>query len=212
MGVLNRNESDRQIKRYSGFLAMALALVMAVAGFAHAADVTLAWAANTESDLAGYKVYYGQNPGGPYNGSGSSDGASPITVPLSSLLNRSNPEVTVHGLPSGTYYFVVTAYNTNGLESGYSNEASATLAATQYQLTASVGSGSGTISPTSGTYNSGTVVTLTATPASDYRVASWTGTNNNSSTSTTNTVTMIRTSRYGVLQHIVQCRTCHLQF
>jgi hypothetical protein len=111
-----------KIKRYSGFLAMALALVMAVPGFAHAADVTLAWAANTESNLAGYKVYYGQNRGGPYNGSGSSDGASPIVLLLSSLSIPNSPEYTVHGLSEGSYYFVVTAFSTEGVESGYSNE------------------------------------------------------------------------------------------
>jgi len=91
----------------------------------YAFDATLAWDANSETDLAGYKVYYGTTAGGPYSGSGSSEGASPIVVPLSSLLNRSSPEFTVHGLADGTYYFVATAYNTGGLESGYSNEVSA---------------------------------------------------------------------------------------
>ncbi len=62
--------------------------------------------------------------------------------------------------------------------------------ATQYQLSASVTGGHGTISPTSGTYNEGAVVTLTATPDSGYRVQGWSGTNNNSSTANTNTVTM----------------------
>ena len=61
---------------------------------------------------------------------------------------------------------------------------------TQYQLTATVTGGHGAISPTSGTYNEGTIVTLTATPESGYRVASWSGTNNDSSTANTNTVTM----------------------
>ena len=64
------------------------------------------------------------------------------------------------------------------------------IPATQYQLSASVTGGHGTISPTSGTYNEGTVVTLTATPETGYRVQGWSGTNNNSSTATTNTVTM----------------------
>jgi hypothetical protein len=60
----------------------------------------------------------------------------------------------------------------------------------QYQLTASVSGGHGSVSPTSGTYDEGTVVTLTATPNSGYRVASWSGTNNDGSDSNTNTVTM----------------------
>ena len=64
------------------------------------------------------------------------------------------------------------------------------IPATQYQLTATVTGGHGTISPTSETYNEGTVVTLTATPDTGYRVASWSGTNTDSSKANTNTVTM----------------------
>jgi hypothetical protein len=103
-----------------------LAFLLPMAFFpnpASARDVTLAWDANSETDIAGYKIYYGKIPGGPYNGSGSSDGASPIVVSLSSLLNPSSPEFTVHGLAGGTYCFVGTAYDTKGLESFYSNEA-----------------------------------------------------------------------------------------
>ncbi len=61
---------------------------------------------------------------------------------------------------------------------------------TQYALTASVVGGHGSVSPTSGSYAAGTVVTLTATPNTGYRVKAWNGTNNDSSTSNTNTVTM----------------------
>jgi hypothetical protein len=61
---------------------------------------------------------------------------------------------------------------------------------TQYQLTATVTDGHGTISPTSGTYDEGTVVTLTASPDTDYRVEEWSGTDNDDSKVNTNTVTM----------------------
>ncbi|MCD4808552.1 MAG: hypothetical protein K8R17_01485, partial [Methanosarcinales archaeon] len=61
---------------------------------------------------------------------------------------------------------------------------------TQYDLTASVTGGNGTVSPTSGTYDEGTVVTLTATPDAGYRVYAWTGTDDDALTETTNTVTM----------------------
>ena len=103
-----------------------LAFLLPMAFFpnpASARDVTLAWDANSETDIAGYKIYYGKIPGGPYNGSGSADGASPIVVSLSTLLHPSSPEFTVHGLPRGTYCFVSTAYDAEGLESLYSNEA-----------------------------------------------------------------------------------------
>ena len=73
-----------------------------------ATNVQLAWDPNTDSDLAGYKVYYGTVSG--------SYGTT-ITV-------GNQTTYTVTGLPAGTYYFVVTAYNTAGIESGFSNEVS----------------------------------------------------------------------------------------
>jgi len=61
-----------------------------------------------------------------------------------------------------------------------------------YTLTASVAGGGGTISadPAGPTYDCGTVVTLTATPDTCYRVKGWSGTDDDTSTGTTNTVTM----------------------
>jgi hypothetical protein len=114
------------VRKPHGFLILALVLllVLGLRCFGYAMVVTLAWDANNETELAGYKVYYGTTAGGPYSGSGSSEGASPIVVPLSSLANPSSPEFSVRGLADGTYYFVATAFNTAGLESGYSNEVS----------------------------------------------------------------------------------------
>ncbi len=59
-----------------------------------------------------------------------------------------------------------------------------------YSLSASVVGGNGNVSPTSGTYVQGKVITLTATPDSGYQVKSWSGTDDDTSTETTNTVTM----------------------
>ena len=91
-----------------------------------AADVTLAWDPNTESDLEGYRIYYKTgSSGAPYNGTGALEGDSPIDVPLALLIDEDNPEYTLTGLSdSETYYFVVTAYNIDTQESSYSNEAS----------------------------------------------------------------------------------------
>jgi hypothetical protein len=91
---------------------------------AEAADVTLKWDANTEPDLAGYKIYYDADSGAPYTGTGSAQGPSPILVPLGSLTNTAMPEYRVNGLPNTNIYFVVTAYDTEALESDYSNEKS----------------------------------------------------------------------------------------
>lgn len=73
--------------------------------------VTLNWLANTESDLAGYKIYRG-TVSGSYG--------SPIAV-----LGNTATTHTVSALQSGvTYFFVITAYDVAGNESGYSNEVS----------------------------------------------------------------------------------------
>lgn len=67
----------------------------------------LSWLPNAEPDLAGYRVYYGLAPGLP---------EAAIDVGLATT-------ATVTSLDVGhRYYFVVTAYDTAGNESGYSNE------------------------------------------------------------------------------------------
>ena len=121
-------------------IGLCLLLVLSLPSLGYALDVTLAWDANSETDLAGYKLYYGTTSGGPYNGSGSSDGGSPIVVPLNSLANPSSPEFTVHSLSDGITYFVLTAYNTEGLESGNSNEASTTSTVNRPPVLSPIGS------------------------------------------------------------------------
>jgi len=71
-------------------------------------------------DLAGYKIRYGAS-------SGSYSGV--ITLTTDSVSCARNGDVTqcsytVQGLTPGITYFVVTAYNKYGSESGYSNEMS----------------------------------------------------------------------------------------
>jgi hypothetical protein len=89
-------------------LALLLALLLPSLAVAAALDVT--WLANTETDLAGYRVYWGTAPG-VYG--------TPATL----------GKVTAHqltGLLAGkTYYIALTAYDTSGNESGFSTEISA---------------------------------------------------------------------------------------
>ncbi len=89
-----------------------------------AADITLQWDANTEPNLAGYKIYYRIGSSGPpYEGSGAAEGDSPLVIPLQGLNNPNSPQFKIHGLSKDeTYYFVITAYTTDGKESGYSSE------------------------------------------------------------------------------------------
>ena len=100
-------------------------LTLCFHGFSYAAEVTLQWDPNTEPDLAGYKVYYGNFSGEPYDGMDIAQGASPIVVNLTDLDDPHHPEFTATGLDDDdVYYFVLTAFDTENLESDFSNEVS----------------------------------------------------------------------------------------
>jgi hypothetical protein len=73
-----------------------------------AARATLAWNANQEDDLAGYKLYYGN---------GSRTYTANVNVGNTTSYTLTNLDSTK------TYYFAVTAYNRSGAESGFSGEA-----------------------------------------------------------------------------------------
>jgi hypothetical protein len=94
---------------FGGFAAALFQAVLVVVCFTvpvHAGDVQLAWDPS-ESDVAGYKVYYGSSS---QNYSNAVDAG-----------NASNYILT--GLADGElYYFATTAYDSSGNESGYSNE------------------------------------------------------------------------------------------
>lgn len=72
-----------------------------------AGSITLAWDANTEPDLAGYNIYYGQTSGD-----------------YGTSLNVGNvTERTITGFVNGkTYYFAATAYDEDNNESAFSEE------------------------------------------------------------------------------------------
>lgn len=104
------------MKLLIGVVFSLLLIIQAASCFA-AGDVSLAWDANTESDLAGYKIYYKIGSSGePYDGIGAMEGNSPVDV-------GNVTTFTLNGLTEGSvYYLVATAYNTENLESSYSNE------------------------------------------------------------------------------------------
>ncbi len=73
---------------------------------------TLSWAPNTDSDLAGYKVYVG-----------TSSGAYGIPLDVGNVTSY-----TIGNLTAGTtYYFAVTAYDQSKNESVYSSEVSKSM-------------------------------------------------------------------------------------
>jgi len=108
-----------------GLFLFAGAIIFFAYGVSSAAEVTLAWDANTETDLLGYKIYYDTSPGDPYYGTDAEQGISPIIVLIDDLDDPHNPRFTLTGLSDdGDYYFALTAFDNEKLESGFSNEAS----------------------------------------------------------------------------------------
>ena len=78
--------------------------------FCPAASLLVTWIANTDSDLAGYKVYYGTQPG---TYGTIADVQKATSYQISNVQNGS------------TYYVVVTSYDNSGNESSHSTEISA---------------------------------------------------------------------------------------
>ena len=74
---------------------------------ASGSSVTLAWNTSVGTNVAGYYIYYGGTSGSYTN----------------KVDAGTNLQVTISGIIRGDiYYFAATAYDTNGLESDYSNE------------------------------------------------------------------------------------------
>jgi hypothetical protein len=89
------------------FILFFLMLLFLTSNALSAVQVTLTWDPNSEPDLAGYKIYYG-----------TADRAYQWNIDVGNVTSY-----TVTGLQSNIlYYFAATAYNTQGLESGFSNQ------------------------------------------------------------------------------------------
>jgi hypothetical protein len=88
-------------------VVMAGLLLPPLAVTAHSATVTLAWDPNPEPTVAGYRLHYG-----------TLSGAYTNTVDVAA-----STRATISALLEGvTYYMAVTAYDTSGNQSGYSDE------------------------------------------------------------------------------------------
>jgi len=85
----------------------------------HAYDVTLAWDSNTEESIAGYRIYQANESRTQVLGSE----ANSISGNILHVLWTDTQQFTLVGV-IGTRYWVATAYNMEGYESGPSNEVS----------------------------------------------------------------------------------------
>ena len=92
--------------------------ILTCASFAQAAVITFAWDANTESDLAGYRIYKSTTSGQYTYGAANA---------IAAVGRVTTTTATVTGADGTRFYFVATAYDTSGNESGPSNEVSYTL-------------------------------------------------------------------------------------
>lgn len=96
----------------AGLVALLLAGLMT--GLSHAATGT--WTANTEADLAGYKLY---------KAPGSCAAPGPFALAATFLKPATSGTVTVS--PDGVYCFKLTAFDTANNESLFSNTSEATI-------------------------------------------------------------------------------------
>ncbi|HNS54651.1 MAG TPA: fibronectin type III domain-containing protein [Syntrophales bacterium] len=99
---MNRNSALLSL-----FVVLAVLLTILFAEPSGAATVTVAWDPNPEPTVAGYRLYYGTSS----------------RYYTNSVDVSNSTRCTISALVEGvTYYMAVTAYDTSGNQSGYSNE------------------------------------------------------------------------------------------
>ncbi len=77
-------------------------------------SVSLSWNTGTSQDVIGYNIYRSNQSGGPY-------------TKINSALDASTAYTDTSVTDGNTYYYVTTAVNSENEESGYSNQAQATI-------------------------------------------------------------------------------------
>ncbi len=100
-------------------------------GVLAASQATLSWKANTEPDIAGYKIYYGVFP----RTDSCPPGGYPNKIDTGKTNTRNSPSYTIGNLEEGkTYYFSLTSYDISGNESCFSKEINKTMPAAKISL------------------------------------------------------------------------------
>lgn len=93
-------------------------MVWVYASLAIGAEIKISWDANTETDLAGYNIYYGTT---------ARIGVDPKVCTMCGYTTKKTSGTAttyiITGLTQGTTYWIsVTAFDTSNNESGFSNE------------------------------------------------------------------------------------------
>ncbi len=91
---------------------LTLLSLLGPASLLFAEEATLSWDPSPDTDVVGYHIYHGTTSG-QYTDSIQVGNTTQYTFPLTT---------------SGVHYFVVTAYNSPGIESRFSNEVSKVIA------------------------------------------------------------------------------------
>jgi uncharacterized repeat protein (TIGR03803 family) len=101
-----------QSKSVARLISLLTFLFFPILAAAH--TVNLSWDASNSQHIVGYNVYRGANPNGPY-------------TRINSTLdpNTTYSDSTIQG--GQTYYYVTTAVDNQGVESGYSNQSEAVI-------------------------------------------------------------------------------------
>jgi len=133
---IEQQESTNEKKPFFNiFIIIAIIAVLAFAGYmifgkkiapkpTNTGTATLSWNANTESDLAGYRIYYGISP----RTDKCPPGGYPGKIDIGKTDTPDKPTYTLKELENGkTYYFSISSYDTSGNESCFSDEMNKTI-------------------------------------------------------------------------------------
>jgi len=101
----------RYLTPLSKFIASLLTFLL-LPLLAAAQSVNLSWDASNSQYVVGYNVFRGPNTGGPY-------------TQINSILDPTTSYIDTTVQPGQTYYYVSTAVNSDGTQSGYSNQTEA---------------------------------------------------------------------------------------
>ena len=105
------------MKKFISFFIALFVLFFLMAIPVFAMDISFEWDPNSESDLAGYRLYQSGTSGSYTFGAGNEVMAVLAGTEIGTLV----------GVMDGKWYWVLTAYDSQGNESGPSNEVSASI-------------------------------------------------------------------------------------